>query len=558
MKKKCISAIMMLVLLFSMTPVYGNDGGETLPEGLYSLEEDGLYQKFTNYVDGYALNVDKGMNADMSMSEVYTVLEHNEKRIEIYKQSLGNGISREAYINYSNKFLENTIDHKNIIQRSQSLNGKAVSITEWTRDKLARVKNDKNYYACIEITGNSNTVYTIFVKSTMPITVSGGYQYLIKSFGTFTPTKAPYMRQAKLIDPETRGWNPETLQAYYEYFGENSSLKWGIFEPKAPQDFNELNHLEKAMDYEFTFLLTYTDFQKDIHPNLKYRLENAKSKNRILELTLQTPGIQDGNMVYDVLNGEYDVFLKDYASVIAESAYPVLFRLGNEMNGDWCPYSSYNTSKDTMIFKEFYKYVYRIFEEAGADNAIWVWNPNGKSFPDFKWNDANMYYPGDEYVDIIGLTEYNTGTYYEGETWTEFDQMYDSLYAEYMRLYDKPMMITEFASSSVGGDKANWIKNMFNHIGKYKNIKVAIWWDGCDWDANGNIARPYFIDESPNLLDIFREYLNKKHWSWDIYAYVNDSRDLITIGNTARYYYPSNTDEYLHLFKATYNEEILV
>jgi hypothetical protein len=45
---------------------------------------------------------------------------------------------------------------------------------------------------------------------------------------------------------------------------------------------------------------------------------------------------------------------------------------------------------------------------------------------------------------------------------------------------------------------------MFEHIGSYPEIKIAIWWDGCDWDANGNVARPYFIDEPRELLQIFR------------------------------------------------------
>lgn len=517
--KKRLSAVLITLLLFSAAgEAYGSEKEETVPAGLYALTDDGVYQQFTNYADGYSLNVDKGMTADMSMSEVGAVLEHKDKRIEIYKQGLGNGVSRESYINYSNKFLQNKVDHQNIVQTSRQVNGRTVSITEWTRDKLSRVKNDKNHYASIEITGNGN-VYTIFVKSALPMDVAGGYQYLINSFNIFAPSKTPYMRKAQPTDAENRGWNEETLQAYNKYFGANSTLQWGIFEPKAPESFDQLNYLEKAMDHTFTFLLNYTHFQKDKHPSLQNRLESAQKKDRILELTLQTPWTDEGNMIYDILDGQYDEFLEDYAATVAASGHPVLFRLGNEMNGDWCPYSSYNTSKDTVLFKEFYKYVYRIFEEAGADNVIWVWNPNGKSFPDFKWNDANMYYPGDEYVDVIGLTAYNTGTYYPGEKWEEFDELYDGLYAEYMRLYDKPMMITEFASSSVGGNKANWIKNMFNHIGKYKNIKIAIWWDGADWDANGNVARPYYIDETRDLLDIFREYLNNQPWFWDTYAY---------------------------------------
>jgi beta-mannanase len=212
-------------------------------------------------------------------------------------------------------------------------------------------------------------------------------------------------------------------------------------------------------------------------------------------------------MVYDVLDGACDTYLKNYAREVADYGEPILFRLGNEMNGDWCVYSSHHTAKDTDIFKAFYCYLYQIFQEAGADNVIWVWNPNGKSFPDFKWNDELCYYPGDEYVDVVGMTSYNTGTYYESENWTEFDDMYDDLYEKYIGLYEKPLMITEFSTSSVGGSKEAWVSNMFRHIGKYERIKVAIWWDGCDWDAEGNVARSYFIDETEELVRVFRENL---------------------------------------------------
>lgn len=54
---------------------------------------------------------------------------------------------------------------------------------------------------------------------------------------------------------------------------------------------------------------------------------------------------------------------------------------------------------------------------------------------------------------------------------------------------------------------------MFLNIGKYPLIKVAIWWHGCDWDSEGNIARPYFINESPDLLDVFKVHLNRSVFS---------------------------------------------
>lgn len=64
-------------------------------------------------------------------------------------------------------------------------------------------------------------------------------------------------------------------------------------------------------------------------------------------------------------------------------------------------------------------------KKAPTKTPIWVWNPNEKSFPNFCWNYADNYYPGDEYVDIVGLTGYNTGDYYDGEIWRRFDEIYD-------------------------------------------------------------------------------------------------------------------------------------
>jgi len=488
---------------------------------LYRLDSDGSYSTFTNYVHGYSLKVDQGMQVDMDYSGICAVLENDHKRIEIYKENLPSNVSQQAYISYSNQFLANTADHTKEYEDRTTIDGRTIHILQWSRPKLSRIENDKNYYVSFEILSGSRETYTIFVKSDTPFYLTGGYHYLVNDFKTFAPTKSAYMRKTQEVSVENRGWNQETQDFYLQYFSPDSTLQWGIFEPKAPDDFTQLNYLETIMEYQFPILLNYTNFDNNYkHPNLEYRLQNAYKNNKTLELTLQTSwkNAGEGNMVYDVLNGEYDEFLKNYAATVSEFDHPVLFRLANEMNGDWCPYSSYNTSKDTEIFKELYRYVHQIFTDSGVDNVIWIWNPNGKSFPDFQWNDAVMYYPGDEYVDVVGLTAYNTGTYYPGENWTGFAELYDPLYAKYKALYSQPMMITEFASSSVGGDKNLWIKNMFEHIESYPEIKVAVWWNGCDWDANGNVARPYFIDETPDILKTFKQLLNKKNLFWDVYA----------------------------------------
>jgi len=448
----------------------------------------------------------------MSYAAVRAVLENADMRIEIYKQDVRR-ISSSGYINYSNKFLSNKVDHFIDYRGTQRIGNRNVNVTSWRRNKLSAVENDKNHYVCLEIS-SGNFVYTIFIKSVAPVDQFGGYRRLAESFKTGAATALPYLRVSQAVNAAVRGWNEETEIFYQKYFGGSAPLTWGMFEPAAAYSaYGKLKSYEEYFGYEFPIILNYSNFQNTSkHPNLRYRLDMAYSNNKTLILTLQTIWLPDGsNMVYKILNGEYDEFLQDYAEVIADFGHPVLFRLGNEMNGDWCPYSSYNTSKDTIIFTEFYRYVYGFFERAGANaNSIWVWNPNGGSYPDFKWNDELMYYPGDNYVDIVGLTRYNTGTFYRavGEKWQEFHELYDGLYSRYSTIYGQPLMIPEFASASMGGDKEQWVRNMFEVIRKYDGLKVAVWWNSADYDIDGNVARSYFIDETPELMEIFRQNLS--------------------------------------------------
>lgn len=465
---------------------------------------------FLNKVDGYTIQIPRNMKADMSFSNIRALLGNENLSIEIYRQEFdktsGSGI--ESYINYSNLFLNNQIDHRKELEGKININGRVISFLQWSRRPLARIENDKCHYASIEVPIGKQEVMTILFKSNKKYE-NKNYLDIVRSLKIIEKTEEPYVQ--KIHQVENLSWDEKTARVYEEFFGENSKLNWGIFETHAPVDFTELEKIEREVHFVFPILLYYTGMMEneERHPRLAIALENAKKEGRLLELTLQTVEQTQGkgNMVYEVLDGKYDTFLKNYAGTVANSEEPVLFRLGNEMNGDWCVYSSHHTSKDTEIFKAFYRYIYRIFQEAEADNVIWVWNPNGKSFPDFKWNEELCYYPGDEYVDVIGMTSYNTGTYYEGETWAEFEQMYDPLYKKYIERYEKPLMITEFSSSSVGGNKEAWVANMFQQITKYDRIKAAVWWDGCDWDAQGNVARPYFIDETEELIRLFQENL---------------------------------------------------
>jgi len=501
-------------------------------EEMKSIDEMGFteaynnaQQKFTNLVDGYSLIIPNGMKVDLSISDVCAILTDNYRTLKVFKESFDTASERLSYLSYSNKFLDNTADHKLSKKESFSEGNIEYHILEWSREKLSRVQGDENYYACVDVCIGAR-VYTFFFSAMKPFEQCGGYMDIVKSLVTFDPSVPQanaYNRGYK--ENNISRLNQTTLATYQRLFSENADFKMGMFPPDKFGGFARMEEIEKQLNYNFCAFLVYTELT-DIGNNNRFaysakvteylrKVENnfkyAQRTGKAIELTLQTAitrKMDSSNMMYEIANGEYDYFITEYARLIAK--YPdvtVLFRPFNEMNGDWCNYSAYHTSRDPQIYVEVYRYLHKKFDEAGCKNTLWIWNPNELSFPGYKWNNQSLYYPGDEYVDIYGITGYNTGTYYEGETWRSFDEVYSPVYERALRINEKPIMITEFSCSAIGGDKVAWIEDMFLSLPKYDKIKVGIWWHASDYDGE-TLSRPYFIDTPEGTLDVFDKYLN--------------------------------------------------
>ncbi|WP_346356285.1 glycoside hydrolase family 26 protein [Azotosporobacter soli] len=469
------------------------------------------YGRFTDHPAGYSLLIPSSLQEDFTLSPVRNVFFNDTTRIEIYYDNFsGTENNSRDYISYGNRFTLNTNDHTVLAEDSRTINGLRAHILEWQRRPLAHIENDKRYYASAEFVKNAKEVYTVFIKSSQPITNA---REIFSSFRLAAQTgRAVY---SKPLLPARSAMNKETAALFQSVFSAKALLSWGMFEPSAPETMSYLTAIEEKLNYPLNFIIRYHTLEE----RLPLRgLQQAYAAGKVVELTFQS--IRPGNAVamsaanyrkdnastiYDILDGKYDAYLDEYAQSLKEFNHPILFRLNNEMNGDWCWYSAYFTNKDAAMYIALWRYLHDRFRQAGVDNLIWVWNPHDVSRPDFKWNHALVYYPGDEYVDVVGMTGYNTGTYFPGETWRDFDDIYRPLYAEYSQVFDKPFMLTEFAASSVGGDKAAWTRNMFRQIRQYPNIKLAIWWSGIDYDNNGQPGRIYLLDEDETMTEVFRD-----------------------------------------------------
>lgn len=476
-------------------------------KGLFSTEEvlnDTI--RFSNKALGYSFNLPKGLElVDMADASYRATFANDSTRLEVYTQALPENSSAKIYLSYSNQFLENSDDFTKTFDETHTIGTSTYHTLAWNRRSLSEIENDRNYYGLVDYVTEDEMVYSFLMTSQEEISGTT-LKAIAESVEIFRATKEArdYPRFASARIDE---WNEETTAFYNAYFGESAPLTWGVFEPLANgKSVESLESLESSLDYHFDILLRYTSVQ----PGLEYEenyvydtLTKYWEHGSVTELTLQTRlynASEETNAIFEILDGACDEYLREYARDVARFGHPVLFRPFNEMNGDWCNYSAYWAGRDCDIYVELYRYIYRIFEEEGANaNTLWVWNPNERSFPDFPWNHVDNYYPGDEYVDIVGLTGYNTGDYYEGESWRSFNDIYAPLYAEVSAQYKQPLMITEFASASHGGDKVEWINDMFEQITHYPRVKVAVWWDGADLTANKEIARNYYLRENEEV-----------------------------------------------------------
>lgn len=120
-----------------------------------------------------------------------------------------------------------------------------------------------------------------------------------------------------------------------------------------------------------------------------------------------------------ILNGDdpegYDLLIRDIDSIacylqeLDDYHVPILWRPLHEGGGDpkWNNPWFWWGSSGADSYKELWKLMYdRITNYHGVNNLIWVWNGQNAA-----------YYPGDEYVDIIGYDVYGEKEDYSSKKW---------------------------------------------------------------------------------------------------------------------------------------------
>ena len=188
-----------------------------------------------------------------------------------------------------------------------------------------------------------------------------------------------------------------------------------------------------------------------------------------------------------IVDGRHDRYIDMFATSIGELPYTVTVRLMHEMNGNWYPWGVGANGNQQAQFVPAWRYVHDRFAALGVTNVEWLWAPNALytgSAP------LGPLYPGDDYVDRVGVSNYNWGEHSRNgftTRWRTFGSLFDASIAEVRTITDRPLWITEVGSSDRGGSKAEWLAAMLAEVQRRPEIVGVVWFHhidrgtGVDW-----------------------------------------------------------------------------
>jgi mannan endo-1,4-beta-mannosidase len=206
---------------------------------------------------------------------------------------------------------------------------------------------------------------------------------------------------------------------------------------------------------------------------------------------------KEGTKEYEYYRQALTTLAAEFKKLEAEGI-PVIWRPlheaegGGGENGSWFWWGK----EGSTVYKELWKYTYKtLTEDFDCHNLIWEWN--SYDFP----TSAN-WYPGDEYVDIIGYDKYNCTKYLEENGWQPSIQHDDSAIAStfysIMERYGSAKMV-----AMAENDCFSTVDNLVNDKAGW--LYFCTWYDGGSDNINF-LSNPNFNTEADTIAMYQSDY----------------------------------------------------
>ena len=177
---------------------------------------------------------------------------------------------------------------------------------------------------------------------------------------------------------------------------------------------------------------TFADWRDDHY--IAYKIAQSLRSGNTPLVTIEPRGVEDGTVLLtDIRDGEYDIRINRIARIVHASKSPVYIRFAHEMDlVDLYPWGN----QSPQLYIDAFVHTGGMLKKANPTNVQIVWSPAGNY-------GAEAYYPGDENVDVVGVTmlydQYWYGSYVP--TFASIASVRDRL-----KYLGKPVWVVEFGA----------------------------------------------------------------------------------------------------------------
>jgi len=257
----------------------------------------------------------------------------------------------------------------------------------------------------------------------------------------------------------------------------------GIFHPlqeNGLSDIQEINLIENQQNVNFDIVSFYLAWNKQSNKDFPHELMISTYEKNALPMITWEPWIaklaksgsskelKEGKKAFKyIAEGDFDDYILDFVKILKSYDKPIFLRFGHEFDNPQYPWSQVGDNSPEE-FIAAWKHIHELIKSEGAQKIMLVWNP---------WKAETMadYYPGDEYVDWIGITSLNYDTLNSNGKYYSFADLYRPFRDGLFWLTRKPVMLAEFGSLNLENRQQEWITNAMDSINaNYDEISAII------------------------------------------------------------------------------------
>lgn len=312
----------------------------------------------------------------------------------------------------------------------------------------------------------------------------------VKPTGTSKPTATP----TRAPSPTATVKPTVTAIATPSQTSSGDTKKWGYY---TGWSVDQVKALENKVGKVGNYIATFVHWGNE--KELPIELGNlAKLRGQTLVIFWEAmdynfSGVEDKRFSYDaILRGDWNTYLTSFANQTKSFGGQVILIPFEEMNGNWYPWSGTVNGNSPAKHIATYRFVRGFFRD--APNVKFGWTINSLSEPNVAGNQVSDYYPGDEYVDVLGVNGFNFGS-----PWVSFANTFKDGFAK-LETMNKPIVIFSMACAP-GTEKGNWIREgLGQEIYKHPKVEGWIWF-------NENKEKDWRIWSSADSLEAFKKVI---------------------------------------------------